>query len=572
MYRPNLMLSCLIAGLLGRSPAASALTVIVPDQYSTIQAAVNSGASTVLVREGVYPGSVTVASSVSIEAYTTTGPSGITPDFPWLQGDLTLPKPASTATIVVKGLRISGRVNVQSSIGPQIYCTFEGCRVDSGMVLGGTGVECHVRYCTITRGGLQLGYVWRADLVGNTVVGGIQGGGTESGPSWIRGNFVIGPAATGIAVADGDGDVRVRNNLVTECTAGITSTDCEVILNEVTGCSGDAISVSAHSAWVAPRSNVVTRCGGRGIVVSALAPASGTFRVTGNQVTGTNGNGIEVAAHTVLLDNVVRYPGGNGIIASATSSVDTTANNTVVGASTRGIDVYGAQTVRYNVVGRCGSDGIRVATVSGAASIANNTTYLNSGDGIELNAGTGTSVSRNIAHGNGNYGLRSTGISPALSCNDWYSNTLGATSGVSPGGSDQNLNPLFCDLPDDDVRLSASSPLNGSPCGQIGALGLGCATATGVPVEGAPASHFRAVPSPANGAVEFRFAPTATETRLEVFDATGALRYRATIAARTERLRWEPRDDSGTSLPVGVYFARLHGAQGVEQARVVVLK
>ena len=62
-----------------------------------------------------------------------------------------------------------------------------------------------------------------------------------------------------------------------------------------------------------------------------------------------------------------------------------------------------------------------------------------------------------------------------LGCNDWFGNVAGAVSGADPGATDLALDPLFCDVTQGDVHLSALSPLlNAAGCGQIGALGQGC--------------------------------------------------------------------------------------------------
>jgi hypothetical protein len=64
-----------------------------------------------------------------------------------------------------------------------------------------------------------------------------------------------------------------------------------------------------------------------------------------------------------------------------------------------------------------------------------------------------------------------------MGCNDWFGNDSGAVHGIAPSQNDLALDPRFCDVVGDDVRLAANSPLLDAPgCGLIGALGQGCGT------------------------------------------------------------------------------------------------
>ena len=144
-------------------------------------------------------------------------------------------------------------------------------------------------------------------------------------------------------------------------------------------------------------------------------------------------------------------------------------------------------TVEGNVIGRCGGDGIRSTDepFEYGWMVRNNTVYSCNGTGIVLSERLSvrpTAVSNNISYGNGGYGLTWTGsLAPNLSCNDWFANTAGDVAS-GPGATDLSVDPQFCNLPEEDVHLMATSPLANAPgCGQIGALGVGVgcgATAT----------------------------------------------------------------------------------------------
>jgi hypothetical protein len=127
--------------------------------------------------------------------------------------------------------------------------------------------------------------------------------------------------------------------------------------------------------------------------------------------------------------------------------------------------------VQTNIVGHCGGDGIRI--VDGF--LYSNTVYQNGGTGLVV-AHSGT-IDHNIICGNGRRGLEYSGIpsSIVLGCNDWFANAAGVIFGAEPSATDLMLDPLFCDVALDNVRLSAGSPLlNAAGCGPIGALPQGC--------------------------------------------------------------------------------------------------
>jgi hypothetical protein len=95
--------------------------------------------------------------------------------------------------------------------------------------------------------------------------------------------------------------------------------------------------------------------------------------------------------------------------------------------------------------------------------------------------GTGTIVFRNnlIASNTGEQAVGFSGNSIETSCNVYWDNPLGNTSGFQPDSTDLEADPLFCDVDANDFRVSAASPClpgNGHPsCTElIGAWGAGC--------------------------------------------------------------------------------------------------
>ncbi len=207
--------------------------------------------------------------------------------------------------------------------------------------------------------------------------------------------------------------------------------------------------------------------------------------------------------------------------------------------------------------------------------VRSNTAYLNGGSSFRLTGSAVDSVDHNIAYGAVAYGFDWTGVGqPVLGCNDWYGNLLGPTHGVAPAATDLQLNPLFCDLPQDFVTLSAVSALADAPgCGLIGALGVGCAYPSAV-IPGPEQARIglRVTPQPAGGRLQFSWRRLGRPGIVEIFDATGARRWRADVGPEQETLGWDGTDRSGRALPAGIYFARLAGPSFEERARIVLVR
>jgi hypothetical protein len=62
-------------------------------------------------------------------------------------------------------------------------------------------------------------------------------------------------------------------------------------------------------------------------------------------------------------------------------------------------------------------------------------------------------------------------------CNVYWQNVGGNLEGLSMGPTDREVDPLFCDVPNEDFRLMKGSPClppGSKGCGLIGAFGQGC--------------------------------------------------------------------------------------------------
>jgi hypothetical protein len=246
--------------------------------------------------------------------------------------------------------------------------------------------------------------------------------------------------------------------------------------------------------------------------------------------------------------------------------------NQVLGCANGGVRAPGEFCAAdSNVVGRCGGPGFDIKQ----GSLRSNTSYLNQGAGFVVRDGV-EHVSNNIAYGNLDYGLvwKDMGAPDLIGCNDWYANSAGAVSGTAAGTTDVGVDPLFCDLPDDDVHLSAGSPLlDLGSCGLVGALGQGCLDAVGVPPEWKPGIRaFTASPNPSHGEVQFAWLGAARPEWVDIYDVTGARRWGQAIEPGASRLSWTGTDQEGRRLPAGVYYARLTGRGAFAAARVVLVQ
>lgn len=123
-------------------------------------------------------------------------------------------------------------------------------------------------------------------------------------------------------------------------------------------------------------------------------------------------------------------------------------------------------------------------------------------------------------------------------------------------------------------NTSLCLPAN-SPCGSlIGALGQGCATA-GVDAVAASGLELRP-PAIGDGPVEIAWSlPERGPARLAIYDVQGRsvakLVDETAMASGDHRTLWLGRNDAGTPLPRGVYFARLETAAGALSRRTILL-
>lgn len=524
--------------------AAGASRHVVPDDFPTIQEALDAPGDTIVVRKGVYAESPVIRCRGGVVLL---AEAGLAPEAaPVLQG-LLVDANRCGLPITVLGLRFTGAVHIAYGAPDNDFteCQFEGpvwggdydgyvwfrrCRFAQGISL-------------FARSGVVDTSTARGEIAFDTLYGLIA-----------RGNTVEGDSA-GIRSLDLSGGTAIVNNLIRGGPFGIHwgGFGGRIDGNLIDDCRGPAIEAAVwdYEVWV--RGNIIRRCAD-GIVVSVQ---NGNSTIIGNSIDSCGGTGIGTTGQNHLLQsNVVLRSTGTGIRCSG----------------------WGTCRVLGNVVGRCGGHGIVVGQ-NGECEIAHNTSYLNQGVGVissdcsDVDPPYCPRISNNIAYGNGGAALQAGG--PSLWCNDWFGNA----GGDGGGENDVSVDPGFCDLANDDVNLGADSPLlaNASTCGVIGARGPGCgATVTVSEPKRTLVFDLRLLgrnPTDRLTTIEYVL-PRDGEVVLTVHDVTGrevARLDRGIRSAGSHRLDWSLGSNLGAPVPAGVYFVRLRH-DGAQRVRTVIVR
>lgn len=171
----------------------------------------------------------------------------------------------------------------------------------------------------------------------------------------------------------------------------------------------------------------------------------------------------------------------------------------------------------------------------------------------------------------------------SLTCTDIFGNAGGDwVAGIADQlGQNGNLSvdPLFCDLDLGDLRLGPDSPCraeNSPVCGQIGALGTGCAWVDVPPVAGQALLVHGAMPNPFNPATTLRYTlGQPAWTTIDVYDLAGRrVRTLAAefLAAGDHEVVWNGRDDGGRLCPAGVYHVVVGSGRERASVRLALVK
>jgi len=514
----------LLLGVGAFPPVARGSSIVVPDDVATVQLGIDSGADTVLIREGSYPERPVVNRAVVLiglgQRPRLLGMNIYNTNFS-----------ANPPLLQVNGVDFAGRVaHTQITHYPwNLRFGFLDCALDSGFV-GTTAELDNISILDFTRCRM-LGSGATADLVimeADTIDDGVawDAHGASIQHCWFRGGAWIAISSnhdpyTGL----------IRHNRIENYRFGIHGQYgwFDISDNTILNCDTGILLEYAEGGI---SNNEIRECGFTG---GGIALSGSRISVVENRVSRSRGVGVSLSyADATLERNVVGQGEGDGIVLEGANPYDT--------------DV-----------------------------LRGNTIFGNRGSGILLKASnSGISIKNNLVFGNLAWGARVLGGQwAAFACNDWFGNG-GDVYGTTVGVTDLSVDPMFCEVSAGDVTLDAHSPLvDASGCGQIGALGVGCGQTVGVPAAQV-GSAFRLVevgPSPGRGTVRIAFAlPRAAEIELDVFDLLGR---RVTSLARgawpagTHQVEWNGQTRNGRPAQSGVYVLRYAHPGGQDQRRMV---
>ena len=403
--------------------SAHARTTIVPDDFPTLQAAADAlyepwAVDTLLVRGGIYPEHVHFRRGIRVEAIPTLHESD---DVPQIQGLQTSSDNGEHFLFI--GLHFTGNVQHGGSNG-LTRIQFVGCRFDGGITPGGVEVG-DLATVRLTRCSLYQSVLISADegVIDSCAVYGPVVLSTPYRAIVVDNSFEN--AGTAVYARTRNAVVarnRVRGGEHAFVAYPDDGIDVHIADNDIEGCRGFAIHVIGAENGIRLERNRIARCGGFG------ARLIGSIQARDNRVTDCRGAGLDLLQLT-----------GSGIV-----------EDNVVGRCDAGILVTGYPwdpadfTVRENTVHGCNGPGIAISSLPGST------------------------ITRNIVYAC--LALSAVDSDPLdVSCNDWFQ-VLGTPSSTQ----DVSVDPQFCDIATDDVRLRSDSALLGTPCGRIGALGQGC--------------------------------------------------------------------------------------------------
>ena len=299
-----------------------ATTVVVPDDYATIQAAIDAGADSVLVRDGTYAEHPTLPRSMALLTAPPIPQTG-QPPFPKVAG-LTVSCPSLAGPVLVRDFHFTGAV-VLADGRTAVYdgrVHVRGCLVFGGGTLGPSGLR----------------YV---DVSENSIIGGGLAVDVDEAGS-IRGNYIEGPAAAGIRIVSSDADILpISDNVITGTTDGVVidarqrSQYGDYHDNVVRDCSGSAFRAftsASMKGFPKLRHNTVRDCGGHGfelvnvyalidsndienVGLDGVRSMSPGQSVVGNRIHHAAGSGIRLGDYSnEVSGNQVLDAGGDGIV------------------------------------------------------------------------------------------------------------------------------------------------------------------------------------------------------------------------------------------------------------------
>ncbi len=556
----------ILAAIALSSTYANATTRRVPQDYPTIQAAVDAAVAgdVVLVSAGTYGDVTHQAGNGDTTRCAVVMKSGIT-----LQG-------SGAATTIIDANRLGRGIHCRKVTGSTIRDltvrrTF--AQLFGSAILVRDTSTVNVLNCTLTScgdGGLIMLNGSGGTISGTTISNslGKQGGGVKI-ENYCNPTIQFCTMTADSAPVGGAVDIRAFSN--------VTMSNCIINNNRIAGgIAGSGAGVNVGNSTATITNTQITNnsgdCEGGGVAVLDGANVTLTKSVIqGNSVHGTSnplGAGLYVDSSTLYMEdcliarntaNGVSGDGGGMYVASyqyplcnVTAKQCTFATNAVPDAPSAGAGIS------FFIFGDTPSIQIQESIIA----------FNGPGSATEC-IGDPNPIAAGVRVG----------------CSDIYSNTGGNSICGTDAGHNFSLDPLFCDMAHDNYRIAMNSPCfpGHHPDGPracngdlIGGQDPGCNPA-GVDDGNATAAATRLIgnqPNPFHPATTIRYdLARAGRVDLRIFDVAG--REVATLvsgmrAAGHQQAVWDGRTAEGALAPSGVYFYRLR-IDGANETRRMVL-
>jgi hypothetical protein len=363
--------------------------------------------------------------------------------------------------------------DTRTLIGPATACAF----LKPGVVLKS---EAGSSATTLDRQGVETG---APDF---TVVGWYSDGAVIEGfritgnPPEAEAAVVQGPAGNPPLVTFRDclfeGLVSVTVGALRALYASAALYDCRFI-----DCQGSSAIVRQSEAHMTVEncvfencSGTALRCEGDSFVVETMTVRNSIFRnnsspLSGGAITANEYDGGVVIEGCLFEENDAFLSGG-------------AMNATITGPLTLRDNVFVSNRVEGAAFARGGA--LYLANNVGAQTVIEGNTFYGSyqsyPDGGSAIRGSDGAILRNNAFSNSSGAPALAASGPGYteeSCNLFWNNAAGDAVGFTPDDTDIFADPEFCNPDAGDFTVSSTSPCapgNAPPCGQIGALGVGC--------------------------------------------------------------------------------------------------
>ena len=545
MSRITRLLILLSVAFLLTAGTALAATLLVPSQYSTIQAAVDAAGSgdVVLVSPGTYNDCTHPTEGAESTPACVIMKSGVT-----LRGDGATP---SDVVIDAQGLGRGIFIELVSDCAVE-HLTVTGAFADiygAGILIRHVDSSVTITDCRVVGcddGGIVCINEAHPVISGTKMEDNVakQGGGLaiEEGSS---------PTIDGCRITTNEAPSGAGIFIRTDCAPTITN--CVIDHNTITAANGNGGGICVQDSspiirncWI---TNNVTLGNGGGVafISDAFGEMSDCF-ISGNEAGGnySQGGGISTSVSAPVLSNL--------------TIVDNIC--TGYGSEAGGVDI-----------GFTPSPSLTSCTIANNATSAQGTAgglYVHhfAVPTIEKCIISGSSVGAGVVC----YALGN----PTISCSDVWGNAGGDELCGTDGGGNFSADPLFCGTAEHPYNLQDGSPC-ATGCGGelVGANAAGCGSSA---VNDLPRNELVLgnLPNPFNPRTTIFFElPQAGPAQLRIFDVAGRLIQEQVWsdlpAGRTE-YQWDGKDRQGRSVTSGVYFYRLDSREHSANQRMSLIR